>query len=827
MNKKITALVLAASLLISTLSLSAPTIHKASATAAGKVLKAASTSNSDKGTTLVLAEDGTVWSWGNSGLTGSETGYYAYQLPHRIHLVDQAGVEQTGRVADIGVGDEHSVILTEAGTVWTFGENFSGMLGDGTRTRRPTPVQVKNADGSVLNAVYAIAVGNNHTLALKTDGTVWAWGAGAFGQLGNGGNSDSDKPVQVMLDTDKPLKNVKEIAAGQTFSMALTTDGKVYTWGYNFFGKLGLGNNQYQYTSAKPEQIAGTGEGGLVVRHIFTNSASDSAFYTTVSDTVYGWGGNTSGQLGNGDYVDYMSGEAPASAPIEIEALRGRGVVQIVSGQQHSLALTGDGNVWGMGKDSHGQLLHFTYPSNPSVNEVYTPVVLDSTTLAGAAYIAAGAYSSFVVNSSGTLYAFGDNIDSQLGLPRLPIQDSNSDGRDDVSWDYIHDGNGDGFNDQYPTKATRPLQPQPLTDGGFTVRGTLKNKATGQPLAHIQVELVHEEYGTMTAETDALGAYTFHHVLSGDHIVRVGYDFRNYFDRTTVLEIPVTSDFTNADLNVETFWSPTSMTFSDESPENGVISGKFSWSGQSVPLSRAVYKVYFADKSGSHVGVVGTSEEYAPFLTIGPMPIPPGATQFKLYVFSNESSTAICSVECATGVTLPITDAGGTVLDPAVRGIAELDLDLDAGEYRGTVELLPIEDQSAIVNIRLVWDDAQGTEIQEWSRQDSGSYVANIPANSPLPAGTEQLVVYALDSNGVIIGKSKLALHDSRREEEELFRKRLKGHLFPEAAGRLTMQTLAARMAKLQDWDDNGSIGAGDALMLLKMIDPYLLDLTD
>jgi alpha-tubulin suppressor-like RCC1 family protein len=144
-----------------------------------------------------------------------------------IHAVGMTGAVQ------VAAGAVHSLALKSDGTVWGCGRNNSGQLGDNTTSTRTSHVQVKN-----LSNVVAIACGSlgSHTLALKDDGTVWAWGLGTSGQLGEGTNINRLLPVQVV-----GLNNVVAIGAGNVYSFALKSDGSLWSWGVNTSGQLGLG----------------------------------------------------------------------------------------------------------------------------------------------------------------------------------------------------------------------------------------------------------------------------------------------------------------------------------------------------------------------------------------------------------------------------------------------------------------------------------------------------------------------------------------------------------------------------------------------------------
>lgn len=127
----------------------------------------------------------------------------------------------------------HSLQVKDDGTVWAWGNNNYGQLGDGTTTKRLAAVQVIN-----LKAIVAVAAGEQFSLALKNDGTVWAWGSNYYGELGNGTTNESGEPTQVI-----GLNNIIDISAGYGFNLALKDDGTVHAWGYNYYGQLGEGTN--------------------------------------------------------------------------------------------------------------------------------------------------------------------------------------------------------------------------------------------------------------------------------------------------------------------------------------------------------------------------------------------------------------------------------------------------------------------------------------------------------------------------------------------------------------------------------------------------------
>lgn len=225
---------------------------------------------------LALKEDGTVWSWGDNAQ--AQLGSGALTPRTRTTPGQVLGLSD---VAAVAAGTNHSLALKEDGSVWAFGYNNKGQLGDGTTTvRRPTPVEV-----SEMTNATAIAAGANYSLALKADGTVWAWGDNSYGQLGDGTTSNRSGPVQT-----SELTNVKAIAAGIDQSMALKQDKTIWTWGYNGSGELGDGTTSNR---SSPVQVSGLTKIKSISGGFYHSAALGQ------DRTIWAWGLNSYGQLGD------------------------------------------------------------------------------------------------------------------------------------------------------------------------------------------------------------------------------------------------------------------------------------------------------------------------------------------------------------------------------------------------------------------------------------------------------------------------------------------------------------------------------------------------
>ena len=180
------------------------------------------------GHALALKKDGTVWTWGtNSRLQLGFADGGNRDLPEQVQGL-------TGIIAISG-GAVHSLALKEDGTVWTWGSNSFGALGRGSHSVGERDASPKPVDG--LTNVIAIAGGQGHSLALKSDGTVWAWGMNMYGELGTGDLIDRDLPTKINTLTD-----IVEISTWGEFSIALKKDGTIWAWGHNMHASSGVGD---------------------------------------------------------------------------------------------------------------------------------------------------------------------------------------------------------------------------------------------------------------------------------------------------------------------------------------------------------------------------------------------------------------------------------------------------------------------------------------------------------------------------------------------------------------------------------------------------------
>lgn len=286
-----------------------------------------------------------------------------------------------GAIRQIAAGYFTSAALLSDGTVWVWGSNNSGALGTGSSGGWvATPQQVPG-----LSSVTQIALGIVDVYAVRSDGTLWAWGFNQSGQLGNGTTTASYQPVRV-----PGLTGITQVSAGVGYVLARRSDGTVWAWGDNSRGFLGDGTTTERLAPVRVPGLTGITE----------VSANWASFAVRSDGTLFGWGAGDDGALGNGT----SGGSVLTPAPVPGLT----GVTQVSSNNGATLALAGSGGtVWAWGWNDIGQLGDGTTVSKLSPERL---------ALAGVTQVAAGiSGGSAAVRSDGTLLTWGGNGFGNLG----------------------------------------------------------------------------------------------------------------------------------------------------------------------------------------------------------------------------------------------------------------------------------------------------------------------------------------------------------------------------------------------------------------------------
>lgn len=310
-------------------------------------------------------------------------------------LVIPASNVITARASSVTAGQQYLMFVNSDGTVWTSGDNYYGYLGNGTLGGTDTFSEV-HGSGNVgyLSGITAAAAGYDHALALKSDGTVLAWGYNGEGELGDGTISQTGCYCEVTPIRVSGLTNIVAVAANIASSYALRSDGTVWAWGSDGNGQLG---NGLVNSTGVPIPVEVSGLTGVV-----RITANQSYALAVKSDgTVWGWGSGGAGQLGSG------ASRGTNTFPVEVHGLSG--IVDIAAAALAGVAVKSDGTVWTWGSELWGELANGQVGSQQQ-----TPMAVAG--LTGIDRVAAGVGAVLARRASdGGLVAWGQNTVGNLG----------------------------------------------------------------------------------------------------------------------------------------------------------------------------------------------------------------------------------------------------------------------------------------------------------------------------------------------------------------------------------------------------------------------------
>ncbi|WP_309641374.1 hypothetical protein [Flavobacterium sp.] len=277
----------------------------------------------------------------------------------------------------VAEGSAHTVAIKPNGTLWTWGLNDFGQLGDNTTTNRSTPAQI----GSATNW-KSVSAGFYFCLAVKTDGTLWAWGLNSSAQLGDGTTVSKLTPVQIGTDTDWD-----SVSAGGSHSLAIKTNGTLWSWGRNKFGQLGRTGS-----GLSPLQV-GTDTNWQIV-----SGGQEHSSAKKTNGTLWGWGRNSVGVIGDGTNVNKS---VPTQTGTDTDW------ASIGTGYYHALALKTNGTLWAWGFNNYGEL------GDGTTVDKFSPTQIGTDT--NWAFVSGASQHSIAIKTTGSLWTWGWNQYGQLG----------------------------------------------------------------------------------------------------------------------------------------------------------------------------------------------------------------------------------------------------------------------------------------------------------------------------------------------------------------------------------------------------------------------------
>ncbi len=337
------------------------------------------------GDTCATKTDGTLWCWGNN--SQGQIGIGSIVTPQKSPV--QVGVATTW--ATVEVGDQHACATKSDGTLWCWGNNADYQVGIGNNvTPQMSPIQV-----GVATTWASVSAGSSHTCGTQTDGTLWCWGRNNNGQAGVGNYATRQfTPAQVGVATTWAT-----VGAGSAFTCATRTGGgTLWCWGVNTNGQLGAGNTTQTNVPGQVGALstwAAVGAGGL--GHTCAPKADG---------TLWCWGQNTYGQLGDG---------ATRATSTRVQVGAATSWTSAGSGTSHACGVLAAGTLWCWGQNNYGQL------GVGSTATKYVPTQVAGTTWAT---VAVGTIFTCATKTDGSLWCWGYDGDGQLGIGIVAIQTS-------------------------------------------------------------------------------------------------------------------------------------------------------------------------------------------------------------------------------------------------------------------------------------------------------------------------------------------------------------------------------------------------------------------